>query len=150
MKSRLYPLVARKEFLIMLIALGYSCAPIESINPQPTIVVTTEDPNINRKQLNGSVMGINPSQFNLVVYAKINEFWFTMHDKNFPVIPISDDLHWVCNLMINEGEEFAELTIFLIPNGYAPPIITGAKIIPVKMNLVAIAKQSIVLREDPK
>ncbi len=150
MRRVLDQIVARKEFLIMIIALICSCAPIEYIDPQPTIIVTAEEPFVNQKQLSGRVEGVNPLHYNLVVYGKIKDFWFTMHDRNFPIIPISNDLSWTCNLIINEGEQFDELTIFLIPSGYAPPIINGDKIIPLKMNLIAIAKQSIVLKEDSK
>ncbi|NJN25450.1 MAG: hypothetical protein HC819_05505 [Cyclobacteriaceae bacterium] len=132
-------------YIIMLLFASclWSCTSYEPTDPIPHIVVSPEGDQPIKTQINGKVEGANPALYNLVVYGKRNDYWFTMHDKLYPIIPIGSDFGWVCNLLVEDGESLSEIAIFLIPNGYAPPLLSGTKIIPLKMNIVSTAKHII-------
>jgi hypothetical protein len=127
-------------FLLFLI----SCTTHEIIDPKPVISISKES-NISTKQIKGKVEGINQRMYNLVAYAKLNGSWYTMHSKEYPIIPIDSEYCWECALVIDEGKVLSEITFFLIPNGYTPPILSGEKIIPVKLNIIASAKHTMYL-----
>jgi len=116
------------------------CSTPDEIIPKPVITITNANPRLLNENITGYVNGIIPTNFKIAVYGKINTGWHNLPSRENPLIPIAEDNSWACNLTMNQISSVSEYAIYLLPNGYIPPILVGAKIIPVKLNLVAAAR----------
>lgn len=126
---------------LAIIILFTSCASKDDVIPKPIISITP----ISSESIKGQVHGIDAGLYNIAVYARLNDGWYTLPGSHIPLQPISEDNSWFCKLGNISIEDVSELVIFLLPNGYEPPILTGENIIPVKLNLVATSKKIILL-----
>jgi len=113
--------------------------------PKPIITVTPQSSSILNENITGQIHNADENLYNVAVYGKIDEGWYTLPNRDFPLIPISNDNSWVCELENANRASITKFVIFLVARGYAPPILQGENIIPVKMNLVAAAKKTVVL-----
>lgn len=129
---------------IFFIILFASCSSPEEVIPKPIISITTQFPQSQDECISGIVNGADGSLFNIAVYAKIEDGWYNIPERYNPLTTISEDGSWICKTIKDKAGEVSALNIYLLPNGYEPPILLGESIIPIKMNLVAASKKSMV------
>ena len=141
MKSRYLKPLAFNGFLAIVLIFT-SCVTKDDVMPKPTISITP----ISIESITGQVHGIEAALYSIAVYAKQNDGWYTLPGGHIPLHPISEDNRWVCELGNISIEDFSELAVFLVPNGYEPPILAGENMIPIKMNLVSTSKKLILLK----
>ena len=121
-----------------------SCNSPDDVIPRPVISITSPNPNLWNESMTGYVYGIVPKNYKITVYGKIKSGWHNLPNRETTVLNIADDNSWACPLSINQISAISEYVIYLIPSGYSPPILVGANIIPVKLNLVCASKASIL------
>ena len=91
------------------------------------------------------MLGAIVQLYKVVVYARMNDGWYSLPAGDNSIIAIDSDRSWVCGLSNFEKDKITELTIYLIPNEFNPPILTGEPLIPIKMKLVSAAKTKMLL-----
>jgi len=144
MKSQLWKLFAPYGYLALTISM-VSCTKINEVTPKPIISINTKNTAPLNENISGQIFGATTSQYNIAVYAKMNEIWYNIPNAQNPLITISEDASWVCEVDIVMRAATSEISVFLLPNGYSPPILQGESMIPIKMHLVATAKKSFIL-----
>lgn len=134
--------------IIIFLLLITSCAEHENIVPKPAISLSNEFASNWSGCLKGQAIGADPDLFHLAIYARINDFWYNLPRDNTPIVQISKDNQWICQLETLEIEMVSEMTIFLLPSTFNPPVLEGAKSIPAKLNLFSVAKRQIILQHS--
>ena len=127
----------------VLILVFSSCNLPDDVMPRPVISITNPNPNLWNESITGTVQGIFPNNYKIAVYGKIDLGWYNLPNRETPVLSISGERDWACPIAKNQISVISAYTIYLIPNGYSPPILVGAKILPVKLNLVSVARTTI-------
>ena len=131
--------------MLLLSMIFISCSTPDVVIPKPIITITSHLPESQHECISGSVSHINSSLYNIVIYAKIDAGWYNLPDRNNPLTTILEDGTWNCNTNLDAAKIVTEFSLYLVPNGYLPPILQGEQIIPLKMNLVAASKKTVVL-----
>ncbi|MCG8310191.1 MAG: hypothetical protein MI975_22525 [Cytophagales bacterium] len=122
-----------------------SCVHTDHEIARPVISVTPFNTSNLNESIAGQIHGADVQLYNIAVYAKVRSGWYTLPNRDSPIISISNDKRWVCELSGVKKEDITKVSIFLVPNGYEPPILQGQNIIPIKMNLMSASKKIIVL-----
>ena len=133
-------------FLIALLSI--SCTSNENVTPKPAISIQEDVINNWNGHITGKTIGVNPSLYYLAAYGKINDLWHNLPDNSTPVIPISDENKWVCHLDTVEFDQVSEINIYLLPIKFNPPILNGERSIPIKLNLLSVAKYNIKRKSE--
>ena len=120
-----------------------SCNTVDTPQPKPEIIVNPYS--IYHESISGKVTGINAFDHNLAVYVSVNDEWFTATGVQNQVIYLKEDASWNCQMGNYAGQPVDQVAIYLIPKGYQPPLLSGENLIPVKLNLIAPARKSIIL-----
>ena len=131
--------------IIIFFLVTTSCAEHDNIIPKPSISLSNEFTTNWNGCLKGNTFGADPKLFHLAIYAQINELWFNLPDGVSPIINISEENEWICQLERLEINEVSEVIIFLLPTSFNPPVLEGAKSIPTKLNLFSAAKHRVIL-----
>lgn len=144
MKSIFLEHIAHKGLLIIIVAFC-SCSPVDEVIPKPVIVVSLlPSPNFN-ECISGHVEGVDTKLYKLAIYANVNGGWYNIPDRYNPLTNIGEESGWICKTDIDPNVTVSELAIYLLPNGYSPPILDGENIIPLKMSLVSASKKAILM-----
>lgn len=120
-----------------------NCTPKNEVKPIPTISITPSIPPINNENITGQIHGAEAHLYSVYIYALTPDGWFNILNNGSASIRIAEDKSWICELNNIKKDEINKLAIYLIPNGYSPPILLGDPIIPIKINLAATAKKII-------
>jgi hypothetical protein len=134
--------------LVFLLFFSLSCAEYENVIPKPVVSISNEMMNEWNGCLQGQAFGIEPHLYHLAVYAEIDGLWYSLPDKELPRTTISDENQWICQAEKLEIDRVAEVAVYLLPNRFNSPAVAGEKSLPVKLDLVAVAKQSLILKEE--
>jgi hypothetical protein len=134
--------------IFIFILLSTSCAEDENIIPMPSISVSYDFISNWSGHIKGQTFGVDPDLFHLAIYAEISGLWFNLPDAATPIIPISTEQEWFCQLETLDIDRVSEVVIFLLPNSFNPPVLIAAKNIPTKLNVFSAAKQRIILRNS--
>ena len=117
------------------------CDQKDDVIPEPTLYITKEFPSC----VQGEVKGINPENYKIAAFAKMEEGWYNLPDTNEPLTPISKDLKWTCSYDTSSVKSVVELRIFLLPNSVNPPLLSGEAIIPYSLNLLSATNYQLQL-----
>ena len=120
-----------------------SCSSEDTPRPKPEIILNPY--NIHHESISGKVIGINAFDNNLAVYVSLNDEWFSVPGVQNQLIYLKEDASWNCQMGNYIGQPVDKISIYLIPKGYQPPLLSGENLIPVKLNLIAPARKSIIL-----
>ena len=97
----------------------------------PEIRFTFVPPLGSFENLRGEVNCVRPANFKVAVYLSVNNGWWTKPYWNQPLTTINSDGSWSCDITTGGVDQWAtELTVFLIPNGYSPPLMAGGQNLP--------------------
>jgi glucan 1,3-beta-glucosidase len=98
----------------------------------------------NRDLLRGQVWHVAPADLHIVVYIRVNGNWWVKPYADAPLTTISCDGSWSANIVTGGSDASAtQITAFLIPNTYSPPILLGARTIPASLYANSIADASV-------
>ncbi|MFW6110287.1 MAG: hypothetical protein ACOC6Q_02580 [Patescibacteria group bacterium] len=98
----------------------------------------------NDELLRGQVWHVKPADHGVAVYIKVRGGWWTKPYWNSPVTSIAPDGNWVCDITTGgEDNEATEITAFLIPLDYDPPLMSGGSTLPTELDTNALAKVSV-------
>lgn len=132
--------------ICIFLLLATSCTEVESIIPKPSIWVSNDFSSNWSGYITGQTYGADPNLFHLAIYAKIRGFWYNLPAVSTPIIPISADQEWICQLENLDIDTVSEVVIFLLPKSFNPPVLIAAKNIPTKLNVFSAAKHKIILQ----
>ena len=141
--------LARKVMLgfstITLISI--SCMPMENIKPEPQISISPHAISLENECLTGIISEVDPRLFSIIIYVFVENGWRSLMNNGSPLILVSEDNSWVCEIINVEKGEIKQVAIFLIPNSYSPPVLYGDATIPIKVNLVAVARKFVIIEK---
>ena len=107
----------------------------------PTVEFTYVPPYGSFDNLRGQVLHVKPIEYKIVVYIKVGSGWWIKPYSLSPLTSINPDGSWVCDVTTGGIDQTAtEFVAYLIPDGYAPPIVGGANILPAELEQNAVAK----------
>lgn len=134
--------------IFIFILLSTSCAEDENIIPMPSISVSYDFISNWSGHIKGQTFGVDPDLFHLAIYAEISGLWFNLPDLATPIIPISTEQEWICQLETLDIDRVSEVIIFLLPNSFNPPVLAGTRNIPSKLNIFSVAKHQVMLHNS--
>lgn len=129
---------------ILFSMLCISCSTPNEVIPKPIISIAAQVPQSGEECISGFIYGANAGLYTLAIYAKVDDGWYNIPDRSNPLTTIATDGFWICKIKNDIPGIVSELNIYLIPNGFDPPILQGEIIIPIKMNLVAASRKSMI------
>ena len=118
------------------------CSTVDTPEPKPEIIVNPYS--VFHESISGNVEAVDVVDYNILVYASINDSWYSVLSGQNQVISLNEDASWNCQMGNYASESLDRIYIYLIPNGYQPPVLSGENLIPVKLNLIAAARKSII------
>lgn len=93
--------------------------------------------------LSGSVLHIKPVEFRIAVYIYVGGWWTKPYFSR-PLTNISCDGSWLCDITTGGSDQRAtEITAYLLPNSYNPPLLSGNASLPEELNEHSVAVVSI-------
>jgi hypothetical protein len=82
-----------------------------------------EYPNPGNENLEGNVTGVNPDDYFVAVYIRVEDVWWTKPYYASPKRPIKADGTWICDITTGGNDRYAtEVAAYLLPEGEGPPI----------------------------
>jgi YVTN family beta-propeller protein len=107
--------------------------------PAPSIKLTYVPAWGSFDDLQGEVQHVFPSEYRVAVYIYVGGWW-TKPTSNSPLTVIEDDGTWTCDITTGGvGQTATQITAFLVPNGYDPPLMAGDQALPAKLFENAVA-----------
>jgi len=134
-------------FFISLPLFFLSCTKYENVIPSPAISVSNEMINEWDGCLQGQTLGVDPHLYHLAIYASVDDLWYSLPSNELPRTVISDENQWICQTEKLDIDHIGRVQIYLLPNRFNPPALVGEKSLPVKLNLVCVAKRSLTVKE---
>lgn len=105
----------------------------------PVLVLDYIPPYGSYENLRGHVTGISPASYKIAVYIKVSGWW-TKPYFAAPLTVIQSDGTWVADITTGSSDPFAtNLAVFLVPNAYTPPMMSGGAVLPAELYHNAIA-----------
>lgn len=109
----------------------------------PTIGLTYIPQYGSLENLEGQVLNADFGQLAIVVYIKVDGFWWTKPYLDYPITMINELGNWKCDITTGGFDETATMIVaYLIPAGYNPPVSFGSTQIPQELEEKALAKAS--------
>lgn len=106
----------------------------------PAIEFTYMPPYCSFENLKGQVLCVNPADYKVAVYIFVASGWWTKPYWTSPLTSINDDGSWTCDITSGGIDQLAtEITAFLVPNGYDPPLMSGGQILPYELYEASVA-----------
>jgi hypothetical protein len=76
--------------------------------------------------VSGKVTGINPTDYNVAVYIKVNDGWWTKPFFNAPLTRIAANGYWESAFITGgEDEHATDIRAYLVPKGKSVPAASG-------------------------
>lgn len=129
-----------------LISCKYSNDPGKSKEPEIDFTFVPDLGDISHN-LEGIVYNVDPSQFKVVVYIKVNGVWWVKpySDLQFRTTDINDDYTWECDIVTGGNDQDAsEISAFLISYDYEPPNVLGGSLLPIELYESSLDYASVV------
>lgn len=106
----------------------------------PVIEFTYVPPIGSSDNLRGQIFHVRPVDHGVAVYIKVRGKWWTKPYWNDPVTVIFPDGSWVCDITTGWVDpEATEVTAYLIPGHYQPPLMSGETSLPAELEANALA-----------
>ena len=109
----------------------------------PTIELTYIPPYGSFDNLQGHVRNVKPSDFKIVVYIYVSGWWIKPTFSE-PLTTINANGSWICDITTGGMDQNAtKIAAFLVPNGYAPPLMDGKQILPSELSENSVANMEV-------
>lgn len=103
-----------------------------------------EYPNPGNENLEGNVTGVNPDDYFVAVYIRVEDVWWTKPSYASPKTPMNADGTWTCDITTGGNDRYAtEVAAYLLPEGVEPPICKPGCKLPEIPETVAFCHKSI-------
>jgi hypothetical protein len=104
-----------------------------------------EYPNISGEHLEGFVKGVDPEEYYMAVYIRVEDVWWTKPTYALPKRSIDLDCSWWCDIVTDENDVYAtDVASFLIPVEIeVPPICEPCCTLPEIPDAIAFASEYI-------
>jgi len=80
-------------------------------------------PNLAREYLQGTVTGIDPQDYYIVVYIRVEDIWWIKPTLDAPATIIRSDGTWTCNITTGDNDAYAtEIAVYLLHKNCLPKI----------------------------
>lgn len=100
----------------------------------PTIEFTYVPPYTSFDDLQGKVTNVTPADYKVAVYTYISGWWTKPTFSN-PLTNISETGIWICDITTGGSDQYAtKIKVYLMPNGYTPPQLSGNQTFPAELN----------------
>ena len=123
-------LLFRYIIILLLLFLSGKAPSAAPADCQPAIVFDYIPPFGSFEDLTGRVSCADPAGYAAAVYINVNGWW-TKPTFATPLTPIQPDGTWVTDITTGGSDQFAtEIAVFLVPAGFAPPLMSGGNVLP--------------------
>lgn len=100
----------------------------------PTIEFTHIPAYGSTEDLRGRVLHVNPADYRVAVYINVNGGWWTKPTAATPLVVISPDGTWVCDVTTGGDDIHATgIAVYLVPRTYTPPLMSGGAMLPTEL-----------------
>jgi hypothetical protein len=83
------------------------------------------------------VAGIDPAEYKAVVYIYVDGWWGPKPLWDQLLTTIKSDSTWSCEMVTTTTDALAiKVVAYIVPNGYAPPRLTGQQELPAEMAMI--------------
>ncbi|HCU38478.1 MAG TPA: hypothetical protein DGT21_24585 [Armatimonadetes bacterium] len=108
-----------------------------------SIEFTRVPPRGSSALLRGRAIGVDPGQYRIAVYIYVSGWW-TKPYWDAPLTPLRPDGTWSCDVTTGGIDESATaISAYLVPRGYAPPLLAGDGVIPDELERHAVASVAV-------
>jgi hypothetical protein len=82
------------------------------------------------------VLHVTPGEKSVVVYIRVNGYWWIKPTSLAPVTPIRFDTGaWSCDVTTGGSDHLAtHLRAYMVPQSYSPPIVLGGASLPTELD----------------
>ena len=109
----------------------------QTTSPAPSIVFTTVPKVGSKDPIRGRVAGVDPAQYNVVVYIFVDGWWGPKPLWDKPLTTIKSDSTWSCDMVTTTTDALAtQVVAYIVPAGYNPPRLTGQQDLPAEMAMI--------------
>jgi hypothetical protein len=106
---------------------------------QPSILITVKPAYDTYQDLQGQVSCVTPSDFKVAVYI-YDSGWKNKPSLDSPLTPIQSDGTWICDVTTELYDSISTgIAVFLVPNGYDPPLLSRVNPLPAELFDNAVA-----------
>lgn len=133
---------------VLSMLLMFSCSAPENIIPKPSISVSDEIHDNWNGFVSGEITGVEPHEYHLALYTKIDDLWYSLPENEIPRTLISDDNQWFCQTIRYASRNVTQVSIFLLPNSFNAPVLENGKSLPPKLKIVAAARTVVTMKAD--
>ena len=101
-------------------------------------------PNLAGENLQGTVTGVNPQDYDIVVYIRVEDVWWIKPSLDFPKTTIRSDGTWSCDITTGGNDAYAtEIAVYLLHKNCLPGICLPCYSLPACPQFVASYRESI-------
>ena len=123
-------------------------APLNNSNIVPAISFTFVPPIGNAEYVSGIVEGVDPNNYVVAIYIKVEGRWWTKPYYNQPTVSISSNGEWSAPYATGGRDVYATvICAYLIPAGYVPPVAGGEATLPSILEQTMVAKVEVIRQE---
>jgi hypothetical protein len=141
---------------ILLISLLVGTAPTSQhiflpivLKAGPALVFDYIPPYGSYENLRGHVSGVTPAAYKIAVYIKVSGWWTKPYFAT-PLTSIQSDGTWSADITTGSSDPLATgLAVFLVPDGYTPPQMSGGVNLPAEL-YTAAAVYKLIPRPTPQ
>jgi len=129
----------------MTIAVDCSCSSVIGGPGTPEINFIYVPPIGNTTDyLKGNVLHVVSVDYKVVVYIRVNGGWWIKPTYAQPLTNINCDGTWSADIVTGGVDQNAtDITVYLIPNGYNPPLLGGSSYLPQELDDNSVAKVTV-------
>lgn len=107
----------------------------------PTIEITYMPPYGDPGYMSGFVRNIIPADYKVACYTYVSGWW-TKPYFDSPLTTINPDGSWSCNIVTGGSDAYStKERVYVIPNGYNPPQMSGQEIFPADLDANKVAQK---------
>ncbi len=108
---------------------------------QPRVELTDVSAYGSSDDLKGQVWHLKPEDHKVAVYIRVGSGWWTKPTFAQPLTTIQPSGRWVCDIVTGGSDQLANrIAVFVLPNGYNPPLMSGGMTLPSELDQNAVAK----------
>lgn len=109
----------------------------QTTSPAPSITFTTVPKIGSKDPIRGKVTGVDPADYDVVVYILVEGWWGPKPLWEKPLTPIRSDSTWSCDMVTTTTDALAtQVVAYIVPKGYNPPRLNGQQELPAEMAML--------------
>ena len=119
--------------MLLLLSCNQNNNPIMLTDPsgKPSIKFEYVPPLESHENLTGSVWNVWPNEYQVAVYIRVGNGWWTKPYLDQLLTPIKNDCTWACDITTGGVDQAAtKIVAYLVPLGYTPPKMNGGGTLP--------------------